>query len=390
MRQGTMILVAVPSAPSLKFFTPQEWLDYYNMVDKNTDSENGVSINQIIRVGEMIESGIEADTNTRFDNNSGSFYSSSDMDDGEDPEYHDATFSHKNFYMLKFPPINNLITFEVNITSEGRLRQWRDLVFNQIDALDATTGWSATTDGSVSLNTTPASVNEGSGALNLIKSGATVAAVTYSKTFSSSLKFTDREVKVDYFISDSTDLASSDAIELRYGISSSAYYSQKFDRNQINSNAYTTLGFRRDDTDVTTTGSPDPDTLNYFAIVVTAVSSGTTISAGDQRLDDIRINERDRINLDSKTGRVRITDPVDNPEEGARHARVNYNFGRSTVPNDIKQLAIIETGKHMIGSAFMRARINDKTDAVLGDLTAFDAFRTRVIRKYKNQPFLPS
>ncbi len=122
------------------------------------------------------------------------------------------------------------------------------------------------------------------------------------------------------------------------------------------------------------------------------MNSGTTIAAGDQRLDDIRIGERDKINLDTKTGRIRITDPVNNPEEGARHARANYNFGRSTVPNDIKQLAIVQTGVHIMGSAFVRGRIGDKNTS-LGfptDVQFFQNFRNKVIRKYKNQPFLPS
>ncbi len=390
---GVLILVAVPAAPSLRYSTPQEFLDYFNLKTTEQDAANGIEVMRIIRIGENIEDGIDDDTNTKFDDNSGSYYSPADVEAGESPEYHDARFSHQTDYNLKFIPVNELTTFEIEIRAEGSARVWRDLVFNQIDALDSTTGWGASADGSVSLQSTPSKVSEGDAALNLIKSGSTVAAVTYSKTFSSQFKFTDREINVDYFIADNTDLTATDAIEIRFGNDASNYYSQTYDRSDITSNAYVTLSFRKEDNGVTTTGNPDADTLDYFAIVVTATATSTTIAAGDQRLDDIRLNRRDRIVLDKKTGRVRITDPADYPTIGARHARAIYNFGRSSVPKDINHLAIVETGLHILGATFIRSRTLDKSTASLGfpsDIQWFDMFRRSIIRKYKNQPFLPT
>jgi len=380
-------LVAVSTSLALRYFTVEEFLDYHNLKDYNTDSENGIRPQQIVLIGTSVEIGIDNDARTKFDNNSGSYYSVTN-------EYHDARFERQNNYYLKNTPIINLTKFEITQNSEGTNNlTWENLVYNQIDAMDATTSWSASADGSVTLNSTPSQINEGSGALNLVKSGTTAAATTYSKSFQTTYDFFERSIYVDYYIEDNTNLASTDAIAIRFGTDSSNYYEQTFDRSQLTSAAWNTLSFKRKDTGVTVTGSPGTSALSYFAIVVTATTAATTIAAPNQRLDDVRLNDENRINLDTETGRVRITDSDDYADKGKRHVRATYTYGRSSVPVDVKFLAIIETGMQMMNSAFSRSRINDKFQGAIGDGTyqsSFDNYRKKIINKYKNVGVYPT
>src|SRR3990167_7689043 len=104
MAAGTLALVSAPTLPSLRYFTGQEFLDYFSLKDKNTDSENGIDMLQLTRIGQGVEAGIDSDTLSKFDSNNGSYYSSSAMEGGESPEYHDVRYSSKSRYFVKFPP----------------------------------------------------------------------------------------------------------------------------------------------------------------------------------------------------------------------------------------------------------------------------------------------
>lgn len=384
LSNGTLVLVAVPTAPSLRYFTVQEFLDYFNLEVYSVDNEKGIKTQRIVLAGQAIELMIDNMTRSKFDNNSGSYYSVTN-------EYHDAKFERQNNYFLKSTPIISMTKFEIIQQAEGTNDLvWKNLVHNQLDAMDATTGWTASTDGAIALNSTPSQISEGSACLNIRKTGATTAAVTYDKTLSTSYDFFDRTVYVDYYIEDNTDLASTDAIALRFGTNSSNYYEQTWDRSQLSSAAWNSLGFRRDDTNVTVTGSPGTSSLNYFAIVVTAVTAATTITGNDQRIDDLRINQKNRINLDTDTGRVRITDSSDYADKGARHTRATYTYGRATVPVDIKQLAILWVGELVLGAAFLKARISDHGGPTESQLNWFENFKMTVINKYKNPIVLPT
>ena len=230
--QGTLVLLEVPQAPSLRYFTPTEWLDYFNMKTKDQDRENGIDMIQLTRIGEQVEQGIDSDTNSKFDNNNGAYYATSAIDDGESPEYHDARFFNQSDYFTKFVPIQTLTTFEINQNAEG-----------------ATPSWTTLTEAA-------------------------------------------------------------------------------------------------------------------FEIVV-----------------------------DKKTGRIKIIDSVKYPAIGARQARIVYLIGRATTPQDIKQLAIIETGTRMMGATFIRNKIKKISDVDIGDSTSLqhlDMLRTRVIRKYRNHAIIPT
>ncbi len=127
MDVGTLILVVVPSLPSIRYFIAQEFLDYFNMKTTDVDAENGINLLQLAKIGEMVENDIDNDTQSKFDSNSGSYYSSSDMDGGESPEYHDVLAANQNSYYLKFIPVQTLTTFEVNENAEGGTASWDTL-----------------------------------------------------------------------------------------------------------------------------------------------------------------------------------------------------------------------------------------------------------------------
>ena len=229
MSFGTLALATVPSLPSLRYFTGQEFLDQFQLKTTDQDSENGISMVQLARIGEQVEGEIDSLTNSKFDDNDGAFYSPSVMEGGVSPELHDQRYSTQDSYFTKFIPINSVTTFQKNNNGEGQ----------------------------------------------------------------------------------STDFE--------------------------------------------------------------------TLTASD---NDIAV--------DNVTGRVKIIDSGELPATGAGHVKITYTFGRSTTPQDIKQLAIMMTGRRMVQSAFIKSRIKELDDTTTGDISEFTNFKNRTIRRYKNHSILPS
>ena len=223
---GILNLTLTAVIPSLRYFTAQEWLDYYDLKTKDVDDENGIDLIQLTRIGQAVEEGIDEETNSKFDNNSGSFYSPTTFL-RESPEYHDVKFNNQNDFYTNYKPINSVTTFEKNNNAQG--------------------------------------------------------------------------------------------------------------------------------------ASPDWETLT---------------AANNQ------------IAIDPWTGRIRIIDSGEQPTVGTRHVRITYTFGRSTTPQDIKMLSIIETGVKIMGMAFIARKIDKLSDVEIGDLTNFMNFRNKIIKKYKNHAII--
>lgn len=226
---GTLALVAVPSLPSLRYYTGQEFLDFYNLKTKDVDKENGIDMLQLTRIGQGVEQEIDSETNSKFDNNSGSYYSPSVMEGGESPEYHDVRHPAQDDYFTKFIPINSVTTFEKNNNGQGQTPDWE------------------------------------------------------------------------------------------------------------------------------------------------------TLTESDNN-----------ITIDNATGRIKIIDSGEFPEVGARHVRIIYTFGRSSTPQDIKELAIMMTGRKMVQAAFIKSRILKLDDTTTGDISEFTNFKKKIIRKYRNYTLLVS
>ncbi|MHA1827951.1 MAG: hypothetical protein ACTSX6_04805 [Candidatus Heimdallarchaeaceae archaeon] len=111
----TIVLSAVPSAPSLKLFRPQEFLDTLNLKIYEDDAVNGVKLQQLTLVGESVETELEEDCNTKFDNNLGNYYTQTD--------YFDDISDYRVFSPTK-RPIVSITSLHYNTSREGSADSW--------------------------------------------------------------------------------------------------------------------------------------------------------------------------------------------------------------------------------------------------------------------------
>lgn len=218
----TIILIAVVTAPSLKIFTVQDFLDFFEAKIYEDDNENGIKAQQIIKIGRGMEVGIENDTRMTFDNNSGSYY--------EQTEYIDTDKNIDEYFVKKLPvnSVTNLYTTQ-----------------------------------------------------------------------------NDEETTPDYT------------------------------NNATEWNSLT-------------------ENTDYF------------IDKGNE-----------------STGRLMITNSSYTPISRLRGIYVVYRYGRTSVPSDIKMLAIIETGLRLLGATFIKDRFKKISGIDLPDMVAFMQWRRQIISSYK-------
>lgn len=220
----TIVLTAVPTAPSLVLFTPQEFLDYFNLKIYEDDQENGIKLQQLVKIGRGVEQAIENDCGTKFDSNNNSYYSFTELID---------TNEWEDIYHISYVPIRTLTTVATTQNDEETTP----------DYTNNTTEWNTLTNGT------------------------------------------------------------------------------------------------------------------HYTYDVT-------------------------------TGRIQITSSSYRPLTRRNGLYVAGTYGRSAVPDDIKELAIVETGLRMKGASFIRARISDKFNANMADLSWFESYRRRIIEKYRTNAVL--
>ena len=149
--------------------------------------------------------------------------------------------------------------------------------------------WTASTDGSDSQNST--TYKEGSGALNLIKTGTTADNVTYyNNNNMTSLDFTDKDLWVWLYIKDDDTLAkltTSEAVELRLGNDyDTNFYYKKFDNADLSTGwNYLTMNT----TDGTETGSVTLASCDSGAVKITFTDTSDTLAEGDVIIDDWKL-----------------------------------------------------------------------------------------------------
>jgi len=124
----TIVLTAVPTAPSLRYFTSQDFLDFFNLPSYENDTENGVKIQQIVKIGQMVEANIDSDTSSIFDNNNGSYYAKT--------EYID-TDKYQQEYFLSNTPIYSITNCYTTSYDEETVP----------DYTNHTTSWNSLTEG---------------------------------------------------------------------------------------------------------------------------------------------------------------------------------------------------------------------------------------------------
>lgn len=361
----TLALAAVPAVGALRYINLQDVYDHFGLT--TTD----ISANQMLDMAIRTEFELDDELNTRFD-------SANSVTD----EYHDRMTTDQVDYFLEHTPVQTLSKFEVNKSAEGQEESWVELVATVLDACDATTGWSATTDGEITLNSTVDENKEGDGCLNLIKSGATQTSVTFSKAMTSA-DFSDRDLILWFYLESMADLVAtgSTAVEIRYGSSSSAYDYKQYDRSDLGT-GWNSLSFRRT-TATGTTGSPTVSECDYFAIIITYAAATTTVAAPDMRIDHIRLGESYDLDVDYETGRVRVTASVNDPEVGARQVRATYTWGRSSVPSIIEKVVVLMVGRMLMKSAIGKALMVGRDEFNPTTFNALDADIERILRRYR-------
>ena len=98
-----------------------------------------------------------------------------------------------------------------------------------------------------------------------------------------------------------------------------------------------------------------------FFMFKTPIQSVTSFSVNDasqgseQSWRDIIVTNSWPIDTDNNTGRIRITDSADFPEVGTKQVKVTYTYGVTSVPRDIRRLAVMMTAKHFMMTAAMRS-----------------------------------
>lgn len=154
-----------------------------------------------------------------------------------------------------------------------------------------TADWNDSADMTTSLNSTL--FKEGAGSLNLTKDGTASATATTSKT-TTSVDFTSKELMVWLYVKDATayaQLATTDAIQIRFGSDSSNYYVYTRDKADL-AVGWNTIRFTTDTAD-STTGSPTIAACDYSYIGITADAAATTWTAGAFIMDDWKVSSSD-------------------------------------------------------------------------------------------------
>ncbi|KKM72877.1 hypothetical protein LCGC14_1416120 [marine sediment metagenome] len=131
--------------------------------------------------------------------------------------------------------------------------------------------------------------NDGGSSISMGKSGTTEAFVTYSKA-STSRDGTGRRLKVAVFIRDIQQLVHGNAMEVRIGSASDAYYTKSFRRAELR-NGLNEVNILL--TDMGTSGTPDISALDYIFIEFNVPTTADTITAGDIKMDNWRLEDID-------------------------------------------------------------------------------------------------
>lgn len=160
----------------------------------------------------------------------------------------------------------------------------------QIDDCD-TADWTDSADMTSTLDST--TFKQGDGSLALTKDATASALATVTKT-TTSLDFTDKEFSIWLYIIDATalaKLATSTALEIRFGSDSSNYYSWTKDNADLSTGWNLIDGLTS--SNATVTSSPTITACDYTQIRLTATGSAITWSAGDIIMDDLKLVSSD-------------------------------------------------------------------------------------------------
>ena len=170
-----------------------------------------------------------------------------------------------------------------------------------IDDCEATTGWTAGTDGAITTNNSTYKI--GTYSLNLTKSGSTVNNVIWYNETETSLDFTSKNLWGWIYIADSATLAklaTTSAIEVRFGNDyNTNYYNYTYDNADL-STGWNLIYFNS--TTATEVGTVTLNACDSLAIKLTYTSTSDTTSAGDIVIDDFKLASSDDVYSDFTSG----------------------------------------------------------------------------------------
>ncbi len=108
-----LTLVTVPASDSLKYFTVQDFYDYFQLVSGN----EGVPLtNQIVEIGTMVEADIDDVCKSEFSTST-----------TVTQEYHDITSAYQREWFLDKTPVISVTTLQVNTAEDGTAESWTTL-----------------------------------------------------------------------------------------------------------------------------------------------------------------------------------------------------------------------------------------------------------------------
>lgn len=159
----------------------------------------------------------------------------------------------------------------------------------EVTTCEATTNWTAGTDGAITTNST--TYKQGTYSLNLTKSGATVDNVIWYNESLTSRDFTDKDLWGWIYIEDAAalaKLATTAAVEVRYGNDyNTNYYYYRYD------NADLVVGWniiKFSISDATEVGTVTDASCDSLAIKLTYTATSDTTSEGDIVIDDFKLS----------------------------------------------------------------------------------------------------
>jgi len=147
-----------------------------------------------------------------------------------------------------------------------------------------TADWNETGDADTDVvNNTAGQYIEGTGCLNLGKNGSSQTSFGYNKSTAGAYVFTAGKVTYLFvYITDTSDLAETDAIKVGFGSDTSNYYYTSYDRADL-SNGWNALKISR--SSASSQGTPDENACDTLIILFEAVTAATTITKGNIRMD---------------------------------------------------------------------------------------------------------
>lgn len=176
--------------------------------------------------------------------------------------------------------------------------------YEVVDAMDATTGWTASGTNSVTLNTT--TFVRATGALNLIKSDTGSAIASMSKT-TTSLNFTSKTFFAFVYLSSGllANLTASASVVFRFGSDSSNYYQYAINLADLHT-LWNHLEFSVA-TATSTVGSPSLAAMDYTYFAYETTGAAVTSVAGDFIVDEPYLWDSSDLDKTQETGYPSIT-----------------------------------------------------------------------------------